>query len=119
MTSARPPLVLAIGALASQAALALLIWTDHLGWFVPANQPFTGPPALKMYALPVIQLVCGLSFLLGGAAVPLAAVRLWRAESDRQRMLALLALVLGILALPAAVALLVVGTVAATPWSFG
>lgn len=115
-------LILSSGALASQLVMALLIATDRLAWFVPSDQPLTGPEALKLYAFPVIQLVCGLSFGAGAAAAVLALVRLVRRRPDggeRARIMTLVALVLGLVALPAAVLLLIVGAVAATPWSFG
>jgi hypothetical protein len=116
------PLLLAAAALLSLIALTLVIRADRLRWLVPAGDQFQGPRTLESYALQMIELITGSAFLAGLAAVVLSILQLRRGRTqpdERRRVISLIALALGLVALPAAVGVLVVGVVASTPWSFG
>jgi hypothetical protein len=114
-------------ALAGAAALALLVLSlvaQHRGLkrLVPPDAPLGGRESYRTYVAPVVELVTGFGFFAGAAGAGLAIVDLVRARkrpSPTNKLVPVIALLLGLAALPAAIVVFFVVTLIAGPWPFG
>jgi hypothetical protein len=122
-TSAAGWFSLALAAAAALALLVLSVVAQHRGLkrLVPPDAPLGGRESYRTYVAPVVELVTGFGFFAGAAGAGLAIVDLVRARKrpSTNKLVPVIALLLGLAALPAAIVVFFVVTAIAGPWPFG
>jgi hypothetical protein len=115
-------LALAGAALVGLLVLAVIAKNGGLARLVPPDAHLGGRESYRTYVAPVIELVVGFGFFAGAAAAGLAIVELVRARKQSlptNTVVPMIALLLGLAALPAAVVVFVMTSLIAGPWPFG
>jgi hypothetical protein len=115
-------LALASAALLGLLVLAVIAKNDGLKRLVPADAPMGGKEHYETYVAPVIELVTGFGFFAGAAAAGLAIVDLVKARKrspPTSSGVPVIALLLGLVAMPAAIVAFVMTSLMAGPWPFG
>jgi hypothetical protein len=114
-------LALACTALLGLIVLAVLIKQDALRGLIPRDNHLGGKESFDAYVAPIINLLTGFGFFGGGAAALLASIELVRARKrpGPRSGVPVLALLLGLVALPAAIFVFLMAAWLAAPWSFG